>query len=235
MKNQYFGDINDYRKYGLLRYLSKKGAITTAVCWMLTPDTPGNADGQILTYLKKPDQFRSHDPELFDLLHHKVIVRGVRNVHTAILAKILPGAWFNSDIVNDDVQKRGAYFTDFLHRAYGAELVFFDPDNGMEIASTPYGAKNSSKYLYWRELEETWRRGHSIIVYQHFPRVERTVFTTNIATQMKVVTGVQAVYVFATSNVAFFLLLQPVQEKEVSPLGASLAKLWSTQISLSVL
>jgi len=33
MKNQYFGDINDYRKYGLLRTLTG-GQIKTAVCWM---------------------------------------------------------------------------------------------------------------------------------------------------------------------------------------------------------
>lgn len=235
MKNQYFGDINDYRKYGLLRYLSRKGAFTTAVCWMLTPDAPCNADGQKLAYLEQPERFRPHDPELFDLLHHKVIVRGVRNIHTAILAKILPGAWFHSDIVHDDMRRREAFFADFLHRAYGAELVFFDPDNGMEIASTPYGARNSSKYLYWRELEETWRQGHSIIVYQHFPRIERTGFTTNVATRMKDATGVQAVYVFSTFNVAFFLLLQPEQEKEITPRVAFLAKMWNTQISLSIL
>ena len=36
MKNQYFGDINDYRKYELLRILTNGGGIKTAVCWMLT-------------------------------------------------------------------------------------------------------------------------------------------------------------------------------------------------------
>jgi hypothetical protein len=44
MKNQYFGDINDYHKYGLLRQLGKGGQLTTAVCWMLTPDD-GRSDG----------------------------------------------------------------------------------------------------------------------------------------------------------------------------------------------
>jgi hypothetical protein len=44
MKNQYFGDINDYRKYGLLRGLSNRGEIRTAVCWMLTTDD-GRGDG----------------------------------------------------------------------------------------------------------------------------------------------------------------------------------------------
>ena len=35
MKNQYFGDIGDYGKYGLLRFLSMRG-ITIAVNWYLT-------------------------------------------------------------------------------------------------------------------------------------------------------------------------------------------------------
>jgi hypothetical protein len=41
MKNQYFGDINDYRKYGLLRILSDEGSMRTGVCWMLTRDDGG--------------------------------------------------------------------------------------------------------------------------------------------------------------------------------------------------
>ena len=38
MKNQYFGDINDYRKYGLLRLIAKKTGLKIGICWMLTPD-----------------------------------------------------------------------------------------------------------------------------------------------------------------------------------------------------
>ena len=37
MKHQYVGDINDYRKYALLRALSAGGANRIGVCWMLTP------------------------------------------------------------------------------------------------------------------------------------------------------------------------------------------------------
>ena len=36
MKNQYFGDMYDYIKYGLLRQLSGCGKVSLAVCWMLT-------------------------------------------------------------------------------------------------------------------------------------------------------------------------------------------------------
>lgn len=36
MKHQYVGDINNYRKYALLRALSADGANRIGVCWMLT-------------------------------------------------------------------------------------------------------------------------------------------------------------------------------------------------------
>ncbi|MCJ7618838.1 MAG: hypothetical protein MUP64_01300, partial [Anaerolineae bacterium] len=67
MKNQYFGDVNDYRKYGLLRVLTNGGEIKAAVCWMLTPDD-GRGDGGFTSYLEQPDKWRHFDPLLFDHL-----------------------------------------------------------------------------------------------------------------------------------------------------------------------
>ena len=49
MKNQYFGDVGDYGKYGLLRFIAKRG-VTIAVNWYLTPDDQSN-DGHIRGYL----------------------------------------------------------------------------------------------------------------------------------------------------------------------------------------
>ena len=37
MKNQYFGDVGDYGKYAMLRYLANDG-IKIAVNWYLMPD-----------------------------------------------------------------------------------------------------------------------------------------------------------------------------------------------------
>jgi hypothetical protein len=45
MKHQYFGDINDYRKYGLLRALQSSSLGGLLVAWMLTPDD-GGPDGR---------------------------------------------------------------------------------------------------------------------------------------------------------------------------------------------
>ncbi len=66
MENQYFGDINDYRKYGLLRCFVGAG-FRLGVCWMLT-EADGSADGGKIPYLKERERWRDHDPELFDFL-----------------------------------------------------------------------------------------------------------------------------------------------------------------------
>ncbi|MGA8572094.1 MAG: hypothetical protein ACLP7A_01900 [Desulfobaccales bacterium] len=62
MKNQFFGDINDFRKYGLLRVLTrstdsknndKKSDLTLGVCWMLNPDD-NTPHGKRTKYLQLP-------------------------------------------------------------------------------------------------------------------------------------------------------------------------------------
>jgi hypothetical protein len=64
MKNQYFGDINDYRKYGLLRALQSTGDGSLLVAWMLTPDD-GGRDERFRAYLDDPDTWAKYDPDLF--------------------------------------------------------------------------------------------------------------------------------------------------------------------------
>lgn len=38
----------------------------------------------------------------------------------------------------------------------------------LEVKSKPYGRKNSSKYLYWREVEALWPLGKSLLIFQYF-------------------------------------------------------------------
>ena len=71
MKHQYFGDINDYRKYGLIRAIHSAGELRTLVAWMLTRDD-GRTDGQTIGYLNQPDRWESFDPDLFNALRAAV-------------------------------------------------------------------------------------------------------------------------------------------------------------------
>ena len=65
MKNQYVGDIGDYGKYGLLRFLANQG-IKLGINWYLTADD-GSRDGKFTDYLNQSSE-RVYDPELFDAL-----------------------------------------------------------------------------------------------------------------------------------------------------------------------
>jgi hypothetical protein len=65
VKNQYIGDVDDYRKYEVLRCLSSFGECRSFVAWMLSPDDVSR-DGRWLAHLEGPDRWRGHDPQLFD-------------------------------------------------------------------------------------------------------------------------------------------------------------------------
>jgi hypothetical protein len=212
MKNQYFGDINDYKKYSLLRLLSGKGQIETAVCWVLTEDDSGT-DGKRIAYLEKPEIWQKYDPEVYQHLKEHVIDQGVRNVNSLKYHRILPNCRYYGDIIRDDIKSRDLFFKKFLKFAKGVDLVFFDPDNGLEVKSVPRGKKKSSKYIYWNEVEVSYKSGHSLLLYQHFPRMSREVFICGLVQRFKELKGIKSIYSCCTYHVAFLLIPQPHHEE----------------------
>jgi len=175
MKNQYFGDINDYKKYSLLRLLTGNGRIKTVVCWVLTEDDSRN-DGGRIRYLEQPETWQKYDPIVFRHLKKSVLDNGIRDVNIIEQANVLKNCRFYSEIIQDDMFQRDQYFSRFFKFAEGADLIFFDPDNGLEVKSVPRGKKKSSKYIYWSEVKASYKSGQSIMLYQHFPRKPRDSF-----------------------------------------------------------
>jgi hypothetical protein len=229
MKNQYFGDVNDYRKYGLLRVLTGQGGLSAAVCWMLTPDD-GRSDGRFTDYLRQPERWRAYDPALFDALREMVAQPGERDIALAGEAGILPAARFYVRTLRDDLQSRSRYFEVFWSVAEGCDLIFFDPDNGLEVRSRPLGRKGSSRYLAWAELEQAFLRGYSVLVYQHFRREKRDAFVERMAREMWQRTGAARVYSFRTARVVFFLLPSDRQAAAFEHAVACLPEIWGAQI-----
>jgi len=232
MKDQYFGDVNDYRKYGLLRVLAREAKIRIAVCWMLT-ESDGRSDGRFTEYLGQPENWEALDPELFRFLHRTVVVEGVRSVATIEGSSLLPDARFWSPLLPDDAGGRGIWFDRFWRHAAGSDLVFFDPDNGLEVPSKRRGSRDSNKYLYWSEVEAAAARGHSVLVYQHFPREKRGPYVSRQARELGRRCSSSLVIAFRTANVVFLLAPRPDHEAALITAADEVAGSWTGQIAVS--
>jgi hypothetical protein len=231
MKHQYFADVNDYRKYGLLRGLSGQGSIQTGICWMLTgPD--GRSDGDMLAYLAKVEEFRPFAPDLFDFLRECVHLKKDRRIHCIEAAGLLPATIYHSEFLSDDHHARSVYFQQMFQRFANVNLLFFDPDNGLETKSTPLGRKGSSKYLYWTELEQAYNAGHSVLVYQHFIREKRNTFIQRLIFTIMNRTAANVVVVFRTPRVVFFLIPQPGHEDHFCRQSDHISLTWNGQIDV---
>lgn len=173
MKNQYFGDVGDYGKYGLLRFIAKRG-VTIAVNWYLTPDDQSN-DGNIRGYLAN-EKNRKYDPELFDVLR-EMNDRKEYNVDRFAERELIPGAVYYNNNVRplpsestwSAAEKRSArehWHQQALAGCCGPKLVFMDPDNGLR-AGNPTARKDAPKFVYASEASGYYNRGQDVVYYCH--------------------------------------------------------------------
>ena len=227
MKDQYFGDVNDFRKYGLLRNLLLPMQLKLGVCWMLTPGD-GRSDGKFLSYLEHPQRFQHFDPPLFQWLKSVVVHANDRRVARIEASDLFPNAIFQSPYLIDNGSQRSQYFAECSMMFRQCDVVFFDPDNGVEISSVKKGGRNSAKFVFWDELFAAYSAGASVLVYQHFPRLERTKFIADLASQLGLKLGARSVFTFRTPHVVFLLA---AQDRHVSGFRRELGtieKVWRT-------
>ena len=169
MKNQYVGDIGDYGKYGLLRFLSAKG-VKLGINWYLT-NNDGSTDGKHTSYLEKAS-LRYYDPELFDALK-QINSFPEKSVKMIENAGIIPDALFYSELLDTSSHEqksreilRQLWFNNSTLLLKDAELIFADPDNGMTLTK---GAihKDSEKYILPEEIKSYYNSGHNVFFYCH--------------------------------------------------------------------
>lgn len=229
MKDQYFGDINDYRKYGLLRSISHATDLRLLVAWMLTPDD-GSTDGKFTSYLSEPEKWSGYDSALFyciqDLLENNQQRRVKLIEDTPVLGR---GTYF-SNHVPDKASSRKIWFEALSEKAQPTDFIFLDPDNGLEIKSKPYGRKNSSKYLYWQEVEALWQDGKSLLIYQHLIRETRSVFIQRMLGELAEHTEGSLVEAFSIPHVVFLMALQPNHHRFHKAIIEAVQDGWAGQI-----
>ena len=66
--------------------------------------------------------------------------------------------------------KRQIWLSDGLGQVEAADIVFYDPDNGLEISSRSRTDGKGPKHVFYDELASCWERGQSIVVYHHTDR-----------------------------------------------------------------
>jgi len=224
VKNQYFGDANDYRKYGLLRLLQSNSESRLLVAWMLTPDD-GSYDGGLRSYLGNPEMWQRYDHQLFAGLS-SLLRSCLPSVSMIERVQLLPRASYFSKLVPDRRHEREIWFSDLLAKAQNADLVFLDPDNGIEVESMPIGRRNSSKYVAWSEIKDLWHSDCSILIYQHFPRKPRDAFALGLAHELQGRTDACFVEAFLTPHVLFLLSAQERHQQQFRDAIALLRQQW---------
>lgn len=230
MKDQYFGDINDYRKYGLLRGIQSGGECKLLVAWMLTPNDC-RRDGGFRSYLQRPEVWKHFDSELFAGLTAVLHASCTPRVSLIEGSGLLPCSTYFSDVVPDASGDRNQWRDALMKSANGADLVFLDPDNGIEVPSKPIGRKGFSKYVSWQEIQGLWKMRCSILIYQHFRREPREAFAARMVSELRQRTGARFTRAFHTAHVLFLLVAQAEHEARFREAISRFLPRWEGEIT----
>ena len=168
MKNQYAGDVGDYTKLGILRGLEKTG-FSIGLNWYLTPDEPEHSktftDG-------KHTKFLECDCDTPDIDLHcalqKIGLSKNRTVARLERAKLFKNALFWNKIL--DAKSRDKWHSEALKKLQKQDVIFLDPDNGLEVKSTKPYSKNGNKYTTYQEVADYYEKGSTVIIYNHRDR-----------------------------------------------------------------
>src|SRR5258707_1015749 len=133
MQDRYVGNIGDFGKLALLRCLMQGQRL--AVCWYLTSGESGSQhDRKSFDYLKRPEEFRHLAPEIFDALTSIVeeTRAGLRGVAALEASGLLANALFHRAEVPRSSALRRSWSQQFVQAVSEADMVFLDPDNGIQ-------------------------------------------------------------------------------------------------------
>jgi len=176
MQNRYVGDVGDFLKYGLLNFLFQKQSACPkpklGVNWYLVPDEKNKADGKYTDYLKPENRFSKRlqecNPKLYRQMNEIVFVKKKRNITEIEKGNVLPKRTiFYSEPIGYDNTSRQKRHQEALKKLGKADVVFLDPDNGIETVKMHSAGEISPKHVLFQEIVDYYKRGQSVIIYNH--------------------------------------------------------------------
>ena len=173
MQDRYAGDIGDYGKLALLREIEAQG-LKLGINWYRT-ETAGfetHEDGKY----RIPERFEACAPALAAALNAIFDDRAGRSVQKLECAGLLNCRLFVDEFVPRSASERLDWHRRALKRLEKCDLVFLDPDNGLNVESVRPGSRKSVKYVWQHEIAAYVFAGKSVIFYNHRPRQKPGVY-----------------------------------------------------------
>jgi hypothetical protein len=188
VKAQYVGDIGDFGKVLLLKSLSTLG-FRVGVNWVLTQDDEGSdgkhrdypwygirhrANNPLYSRKRTPDNRRDClacccDEEILRrmalLARKRKEERKIQDLEGLLTEVLLTVPTFFTKNY-DDVAPRNEKNKAALRELETANLIFFDPDNGLSFQDAE--VRKSPKHIYLDELTKYWAARKSLLVYHHW-------------------------------------------------------------------
>lgn len=180
MQDRYAGDVGDFGKFNLLRHLFNTENYKIGVIWYHFPDESHNNDGGHIDFVHR-ESFQECDRDLCEKL--RTLLNGERSIAAIENSGILPNnTVYYSELLNfhriyssqnrSDRQERESRRKDWLKRAIqhvsDCNVIFLDPDNGIEIAScASISQMKSGKFAYYSEIEVLMKDKNACVIYQH--------------------------------------------------------------------
>ena len=161
MQERWAGSVGDFGKLALLRQLMEGRRL--AICWYLTGQSSDHGhETRYFDYLNRPGDFRHLAPEIFDML--KEITSDNRSEISRIGALensgLLNGALFHRKRVPQRASLREIWAKELIESVSEADLVFLDPDNGIQ------GRRITPKHVALAEIAALRRQGRALVIVQ---------------------------------------------------------------------
>lgn len=177
MQNRYTADIGDFGKFGLLREIDKS-KIKIGVNWYLVPNESHNGDGKFINYFNNKI-YDGCDNILRESLK-SIIYSNERSVTKIEEVNLLENGKYYNRILKSPMQSgkdfREKWHKDALNYLSECDVVFLDPDNGLLTKSVSKGSGKSIKFVFEDEIVDYYKRGQSVIFYNHRCREKEGVY-----------------------------------------------------------
>lgn len=150
------------------------------VIWYLTVHSEANGDGRRRAHLSR-EGWDGLDPELLGMMRSiESNLRTQGDLHLSLIeeSNILPkGTTFFSEPLPDATRlphqrlyERAIWFRRAREAVTGCQLVFLDPDNGLEVRSVSLSSRFAGKYTTVAEIDSLLSAGAGVAFYQHCDR-----------------------------------------------------------------